>query len=106
MNTKRFVGLCALFVVLSGALFAGQAQAADPNNGAKLYNMHCTGCHGPRGKGAMPGMPDFSRGQSLLVADASLVTTLERGGGMMPAYRGLLSTQEMLDVIAHLRTFQ
>ncbi|ALP54909.1 hypothetical protein Tel_16645 [Candidatus Tenderia electrophaga] len=81
-------------------------MAADPRNGAKLYNQHCSSCHGARGQGAMPGTPDFSRGEGLRVANASLLTVIENGSGVMPAYRGLLSTQDILDVISHLRTFQ
>lgn len=99
------VSLFTLLLALGGFLAEG-AMAADPRNGAKLYNIHCSSCHGPRGQGAMPGMPDFSRGQRLFVANAALVKVIENGSGVMPAYRGLLSTQDILDVIAHLRTFQ
>lgn len=98
--------MLTLLLALGGILASGGALAADPRNGAKLYNTHCASCHGPRGQGAMPGVPDFSRGQSLFVGDAGLVRTIENGSGVMPAYRGLLSTRDILDVIAHLRTFQ
>jgi cytochrome c6 len=93
--------------VLTGLLLltaSSGAMAADPRNGAKLYNIHCSGCHGTRGRGVMPGTPDFSRG--ILKPNAVLVEILEQGSGVMPAFRGILSTQDMLDVIAHLRTFQ
>lgn len=106
MNVKARIALLGLMLALGGPLYTGTAQAADPRNGAKLYNSHCASCHGPRGQGAMPGVPDFSRGQSLFRADAPLVQVIENGSGIMPAYRGLLSTQDILDVIAHLRTFQ
>jgi len=106
MKAKRTVGLLALLVSTSAFLFAAEVIAADPRNGAKLYNIHCTNCHGSNGAGAMPGMPDFRRGQSLFENNAVLVQMLEKGRGIMPAYRGLLTTQEMLDVISHLRTFQ
>jgi len=106
MKAKRTVGLIALFVSTSVFLFGAEAMAADPRNGAKIYNIQCISCHGASGAGALPGMPDFRRGQSLFAANAVLVQVLENGSGIMPAYRGLLTTQEMLDVIAHLRTFQ
>lgn len=80
------------------------AQAADPRNGAKLYNSHCANCHGTQGNGMMPGMPNFLRGEGLMKPDAVLVQSLERGAGMMPAFRGLMTTQEMLDVVSYLRT--
>jgi len=106
MKAKEIVGLIVLLSAISTFLFGAEALAADPRNGAKIYNIHCTNCHGSNGAGAMPGMPDFRRGQSLFAANAVLVQVLENGQGIMPAYRGLLTTQEMLDVIAHLRTFQ
>ncbi|MDZ4260987.1 MAG: cytochrome c [Pseudomonadota bacterium] len=106
MTNKKLTvkGVVLLLVTLSGALHLTLAQAADPRNGAKIYNNHCTGCHGAQGNGMMPGMPNFLRGEGLMKPDAALVQTLERGAGMMPAFRGLLTTQEMLDVVAYLRT--
>ncbi len=106
MKVKRTVGMITLLLSMGAFLFATKVSAADPRNGAKIYNIHCTNCHGSNGAGAMPGMPDFRRGQSLFKNNAFLVKALEEGRGIMPAYRGLLTTQEMLDVIAHLRTFQ
>lgn len=81
------------------------ASAADPRNGAKLYNTHCSSCHAKNGRGSMPGVADFSRGGTLFKANAKLVTVIEEGVGIMPAYRGLMSTRDILDVIAHMRTF-
>jgi len=106
MRAKTSISLFTLLLAVGGFLFADSSLAADPNNGAKIYNIQCSNCHGPRGQGAMPGTPDFSRGQTLFMPDATLVETIEKGSGVMPAFRGLLSTQEILDVIAYLRTFQ
>lgn len=88
----------------SAALHTTLTQAADPRNGSRLYNNHCADCHGAQGGGMMPGMPNFLRGEGLMKPDAALVQTLELGSGMMPGFRGLLTTQEMLDVVAYLRT--
>jgi len=102
MTNKNYLvsAVVALLIFASAPL----AQAADPRNGAMLYNNHCTGCHGAQGNGMMPGMPNFQRGERLFKPDAALVQTLEHGSGVMPAFRGLMTTQEMLDVIAYLRT--
>lgn len=100
LNVKAALALLLMAAVSHATL----VQAADPRNGAKIYNHHCAGCHGAQGNGMMPGMPNFQRGEGLMKPDAALVQTLERGSGVMPAYRGLLTTQEMLDVVAYLRT--
>lgn len=103
--THKRVSARSVVALLAAVIFtAAPVQAADPRNGAKIYNNHCAGCHGAQGNGMMPGMPNFLRGEGLMKPDAVLVQTLERGAGMMPAFRGLLTTQELLDVVAYLRT--
>ena len=106
MTNKKSLakGLMALLMFVVAALSMTQAHAADPRNGAMLYNSHCSDCHGAQGNGMMPGMPNFLRGEGLMKPDATLVQTLENGSGVMPAFRGLLTTQELLDVVAYLRT--
>jgi len=94
----------ALSLCLLG--LAGAAQAADPRNGAKIYGERCADCHGNRGVPTMPGVPDFSRNQRLMQSDLTLVKSISIGKGMMPAFQGVLSEQDILDVIAYLRTLQ
>ncbi len=96
--------LLALCAMSTG--YAGLAQAADPLKGAKTYNERCTNCHGPRGIPTMPGVPDFTRGSALMQNDLTLVKTISVGKGMMPAFQGRLSEQEILDVIAYIRTLR
>jgi len=93
-----------LSLVLLG--LAGAAQAADPRNGAKVYGERCADCHGNRGVPTMPGVPDFSRNQRLMQSDLTLVKSISIGKGMMPAFQGVLSEHDILDVIAYLRTLQ
>jgi cytochrome c6 len=95
---------CALCLVVLG--LAGQAQAADPRRGAKVYNERCIQCHGSNGVPEMPGVPDFSRRERLMQGDLALVKSISIGKGMMPAFQGLLSENDILDVIAYLRTLQ
>ncbi len=103
-NNKRSVwaGLVGLLFCFS---ISAPASAADPRNGAKLYGTHCSSCHAVNGRGSMPGISDFTRAGTLLKSNAKLVQVIEEGTGIMPAYRGLMSTRDILDVIAHLRAF-
>lgn len=82
------------------------AQAADVFNGREVYELHCQTCHGMDGMPIEPGVPDFSRGDSLFAPDSDLVQRLRDGNGHLPSYRGLLSDEELRDVIAYLRTLQ
>lgn len=112
MQPGKFSGLavrrwatCLVVLALLAAV-ATTASAADPDKGKRLYNRNCANCHGSNGMGTMPGLPDFSRGEALLQPDVRLKSAIEQGKGLMPAYRGLLTEQEILDVIAYLRTLR
>jgi len=80
--------------------------AADPLLGAKSYQSHCINCHGANGAGEIPNVPDFSRGERLLQPDDVLVETIKSGKGMMPAYRGVFTDDEIRDLIAYVRTLR
>jgi cytochrome c6 len=93
--------------LLSGLWQAGApALAADPAQGARLYAVHCAGCHGGQGRAVLPTAPDLSRPQALMRADPVLLDEIRRGRGAMPAYAGVLRDREILDIVAHLRTFR
>ncbi len=82
------------------------AQASDIFNGREVYDMHCQTCHGMDGRAMEPGVPDFSQGESLFAPDADLVRLLREGDRHLPTYRGLLSDDELRDVVAYIRTLQ
>lgn len=103
---RVFSVLILVLLWCSLALVSLAASAADPQQGGRLYGKHCQNCHGATGAGQMPGLPDFSRAQGLMQSDNDLLQFVRNGAGMMPAYRGLLSDREILDVIAYLRTLR
>ncbi len=102
MSPRAGWGLLLGGLLLS--LLALPAQAADPQAGGRLYRAHCAGCHGPKGRPAMPGVPDFSRGERLMRSDVELARAIQLGVGVMPAYAGQLSEAQILDLVAYLRT--
>ena len=91
--------ICLLFMFCVSASYA-----ADPVKGSSIYSKNCTSCHDMSGGGVMPGVPDFSQGDTLLQSDLELLNSIQDGKNMMPAFRGILSNMEILDVIAYLRT--
>lgn len=93
----------SLLLLLLLSLSLG-ASAGDPFKGREIYLQHCLSCHGADGRPTQLGMPDFTRGQGLLVSDLQLVETLRTGKNMMPAYQGLLSDQQLADAITYIRT--
>lgn len=92
--------LAALLSICAASL----AFAADPAKGSELYALHCATCHGVSGVSLMPGAPNFSKNEGLMKPDGELLISIQSGKAAMPAYRGILSAQDTLDVISYLRT--
>ena len=92
------------FVAIFSLSSSFQVWAGDPGKGAQVYTDHCVVCHGERGEGAVPGVPDFTRGAALLAPDRNLANTIRLGKTSMPAFQGLLKDPDIYDVIAFLRT--
>jgi cytochrome c6 len=88
------------------AVWGAPVHAADPQRGAELYRTHCIACHGSGGKPVLPGAPDFARPLALLKSDTVLLASIRQGRGAMPGYAGQLRDREILDLVAHLRTFR
>lgn len=87
------------------ALWSGGAPyAADMIKGGNLYAVHCAACHGASGISVMPGTPSFARNEGLLQPDLTLLAAIKAGKNVMPAFQGVLSDRDILDVIAYLRT--
>ena len=65
------------------------STSAASASGQELYNANCTACHGADGKGAMPGLPDFTaKNGRLSKSDAELYQNIINGfqtrGSVMP----------------------
>ena len=89
-----------LILLLSSAA----SQGADINKGRQVYANYCTICHGQTGRSVMPGSPNFDRGEGLMRPDFTLLAAIRSGKNAMPAFQGILSDRDILDVIAYLRT--
>ena len=93
-----------LLALLLSGVWGSAVQAADTVKGGRLYALHCISCHGGAGVKVAPGAPSFERGQGLQRPDFTLMELTRSGKNAMPAFRGLLGNQEILDIIAYLRT--
>jgi cytochrome c6 len=94
-----------LVALLLGASAFG-ALAADVGAGQRIYQMHCVGCHGIGGQSPIPNAPNFSRAERLMQPDMALMMSIKAGKMAMPSFNGILRDQQILDVIAYLRTLQ
>jgi len=89
--------------------------SGDHERGEKLYNRYCRGCHGEEGKGDgltfQPHVNNLTRkGYIENLPDSYLVLAITKGGAgigksnAMPSWEGTLSRQQMIDIIAYIRS--
>ena len=80
--------------------------------GEGLFQHNCVMCHGPHGRGtpmraAMPVIPNFTEDAfQNMHSDGQLIAAILNGkGGLMPSFAGKLTTAEVQDLVAYVRTF-
>ena len=87
-------------------------EPANSGNGKAVYEETCVFCHGAKGKGEIPGVPDLTRKKGPLTkTDLELFHNIADGfespgsSMAMPARGGNpdLSDEEVHDVVAYLR---
>ena len=98
MNIFRFLMFTVMMLTL------GVAMAGDPAKGRGIYASRCSGCHGINGLPTNPAVPNFTMGQGLMVPDREIMNFIKKGKTVMPGFEGVLTDEEILDVIAHIRT--
>jgi mono/diheme cytochrome c family protein len=105
-------GLFGVLIVSGPSSLHAQDYPPDRARGKAVYERHCQGCHGPKGRGDGPvaaslKVPpaNFQRFQSFLKSDEELLRTIEHGVVFSPmhSWRGQLTDGEMQDVVAYIR---
>jgi cytochrome c6 len=102
MKSNVATGLImTLLLGVTGIAFAG-----DVDKGGKLYAKFCVTCHGANGVNVMPDAPNFAHSERLLRPDVYILASIKEGKNAMPAYQGMLKDEDIMDVIAFLRTLE
>jgi len=115
-NKLILAGLIAVLTI-GGSLLADAAGKGDPAKGREKYNQICASCHGPLGKGDGPAAAaldpkprDLSDAKYVsTISDEQIFKTVKEGGAavgkspLMPAWGGVLSDNDIWNVIAYLR---
>jgi mono/diheme cytochrome c family protein len=94
----------------TGAMAA--AGPGDVAEGQKIYQLRCTPCHGPQGKGdgplgksLNPPPRDHTNGSYMnSQTDEQLLNVIRNGKGAMPPWGNTLSEADMRNVLAYVRS--
>lgn len=87
-----------LALMMCSPVFALDLAKAKAN-----YDRYCAACHGINGMSVMPDTPHLRMNQGLLQQDMQILAKLKQGGMRKPPMQGVLSDQDLLDVIAYTR---
>jgi len=71
--------MARLLLVFVSFFLTGALQVASAADGKALYATTCIACHGPKAKGAIPGVPDLAKGGRLAKSDADLSASILNG---------------------------
>lgn len=105
-----------LMAAAAGLLFAAlslqSARADGGEEGSTLYSHNCASCHGANGKGAIPGLPDFTLKTGVLSqTDSVLIDRITNGyqapGAPMPmppkGGNASLSHDDIVAILGYMR---
>ncbi len=111
---KRLAVGCALTIIVFGSSWAaGQTARGNPETGQAVYEKQCLRCHGSKLDGKGPDSQDLIVRPANLQSQASrsktdweLLVTISNGVLFSPmhGFRGKLTDQQMLDVLAYIRS--
>lgn len=102
----RYTGRTLFLVFGLMAVLPLPVFAVDTGNGQRLYQLHCSGCHGDDGISVMKDAPNIASFELFSKPDQTLIDAIRSGKNVMPPYFGILNDSEILDVIGYLRTLR
>ncbi len=97
---------------MAGLAVGVAADQGDAKRGKAPYRQFCAVCHGEKGlgngpmaKSTTPPAPRLTGSDIRDMSDDRLLDAIANGvGATMPAWRGLLNDQQLLDVTAYVRS--
>jgi cytochrome c6 len=100
--------------VITGAFALGLAAACIPQTalaldllrGQRVYNTHCSVCHGLNGVPVIQQAPSFATKERLAQPDMVLLQSVKMGKTICPPRIGTLKDAEILDSIYYARTLR
>ena len=99
---NKLISFCCFLLIFPGA---GIVWAGDPYAGSAIYAEHCVSCHGGDGSGEIAGTPSFRNGNLMSKGEFELRDRVKNGKDLMPRFEGILTEEQIDDVVTYIRTF-
>lgn len=103
--------LAAAAALAVAGCHATPALTAQQTQGKELYSANCATCHEQNALGLNPAPPNLHKifkGSTLPsgapATDAQVQQTVLQGRGMMPSFKGRITTDQMSALLAYLHT--
>jgi len=90
-------------LVLSAAVVAGPAVAADPP-GKAMYMGSCSACHRPDGTGVKGAFPALAGDPFVVGPKSQVVGRVLNGRGGMPAFKADLTDAQVAAILTYVRS--
>lgn len=104
---RIFVLMLLLAIALSKLTFIPPALAAETSNGAKIFDANCASCHIGGGNILINQKTLKKEALSKYLANydqdsiQAIIYQVQNGKNAMPAFKGKLNNQEVLEVAAY-----
>jgi mono/diheme cytochrome c family protein len=99
------------FIVAGLDVHPTSAASGDPTKGKLIYETNCLMCHGARGKGdgpisagLRPPATDLTGQTARAKSDKDLLTVIQDGRGVMPAWKFQLNEQQIQNALTYVRS--
>ena len=106
MSTRRWLHAgVSTFVALSSIAACRQQPVAETQTpGGRLYDLNCSTCHGPNGKG-IGDVPKIVGTTSILEGDYDR-TVVAQGRNKMPSFGTKLTADQINAIVDYVATFR
>lgn len=91
-------------ILLLLALIVAAPAAAQPLSGAALFAQNCSACHQAQGQGIAGAFPALAGDRFVTGDPGAVVRTVLNGRGGMPAFRDVLTDEQLAAVLTHVRS--
>ncbi|HYL26363.1 MAG TPA: cytochrome c [Candidatus Nitrosotalea sp.] len=95
---------------------AAAKNPASASDGAAIYLANCSSCHQPNGEGVAGAFPPLAQNPAVTGPPVAVITIVKEGltgrlvvngqaySGIMPAWKGVLSDEEIASAINYIRS--